>query len=206
MSYEIVELRRYTFLDGEVPNFARYFETIFPDVFLQLGCLVLGAFYVRGRPNEFLWFRGFPTYERRAEINTQIYDGPVWETYKPMVNTLIVDSDNVLLLRAVREMPVMPAVDFLKETPQGIVVAQIFNGVVDRPPHKTLRDGGLLVSVTEPNNFPRHPIRTDGPHTVWVGIARDEEMLAEWKREAEKEDAEIVVLEPAPRSRMRWIE
>jgi hypothetical protein len=115
---------------------------------------------------------------------------------------------------------------------QGVIVAQVFAikpGKVEAfvqqaeaafiSYRKTgLREAGVLVSLDVKNNFPQLPIRTDGPYLVWLGIAKDNQMLetqftpmvervlpsltaTDFLRGA----PELVILDPAPRSRLRWL-
>jgi hypothetical protein len=76
---------------------------------------------------------------------------------------------------------------------------------------------GALVTLDVPNNFPRHPIREDGPYLVWLGLAEDDQMLkARYTPLAERLLPELtatgllrrapeeIVLDPASRSRLRW--
>jgi hypothetical protein len=76
---------------------------------------------------------------------------------------------------------------------------------------------GVLVTLDAPNNYPRLPVRTDGPHLVWVGVVRDEAMLqtrlqpliertarALQEHGLLREAPELVLLDPTRRSRLRW--
>jgi len=112
------------------------------------------------------------------------------------MNSLMLDSDNVLLLRplsAERRIPVLPSVDPVKERKgaQGVVVAQIFavkpNSIdaFAKQAEATFasyraagaREAGVLVTLDVPNNFPQLPVRTDGPYLVWLGIVKDNKTL-----------------------------
>jgi hypothetical protein len=138
----------------------------------------------------------------------------------------------VLLLRPLRAVTVLPAVDPVAhaDRPRGIVVAQIFPVVADaagdlaaraeasfaRYRETGAREAGLLISLDKPNNFPRHPARTDGPFVVWLGLVPDDPALARLRAAIEGAAREIeatgllrgapetVVLDPTPRSRLRW--
>lgn len=137
-------------------------------------------------------------------------------------------------LHADRGIPVLPAVDPVCEEhgAQGVVVAQIF--AVKKGSEETfakqaeaafsayriegVHPAGVLVTLDVPNNFPQLPIRTDGPFLVWLGVVRDDavlkQKLAPLLASAEHALAatgmlrgrpERVVMDPTPRSRLRWL-
>jgi len=128
---------------------------------------------------------------------------------------------------------VLPAVDPLTEPrgAQGIVVAQLFTLKADAlnafPGQAEAsfasyrdagaREAGILVTLDAKNNFPQLPIRTDGPYLLWLGILPDNDTLEHRftplaERAAQslsaagllRRDPELIILDPAPRSRMRW--
>ena len=137
-------------------------------------------------------------------------------------------------LHADQGITVLPAVDPVTEEhgAQGIVVAQIF--AVKKGSEEAFAkqaeaafaayriDGvhpaGVLVTLDVPNNFPQLPIRTDGPFLVWLGVVRDnstlDKSLAPRLVSAEqsllaggllRSAPERVVMDPTPRSRLRWL-
>ena len=194
--FQVIEFRRYTVKQGEREHFAEYFETYFPEAFQQMGAIVFGQFFERKNPVGFTWMRGFKNTDARAIVNSSFYYGPLWREHASTMNSLMVDSDNVLLLRPLtttRGVPVLPAIDPIKEEKgaQGVVVAQIFalkpNSVdaFARQAEETFasyraagaREAGVLVSLDAPNNFPQLPVRTDGPYLVWLGIVKDNQTL-----------------------------
>lgn len=195
-NFSVVELRRYTTKPGERQHFARYFESFFPEAFEQLGAIIFGSFLERQDQFTFTWLRGFHDLDDQAIVNSAFYYGPLWKEHKSTINDLLVDSDNVLLLRplnAERETAVLPAVDPLREPAgaQGVVVLQIFavqpHGVAAfaeraEPTFASYRAVGVrevavLVTLDAKNNFPQLPIRTDGPYLVWVGVLKDDQAL-----------------------------
>jgi hypothetical protein len=235
-SYAVIELRRYTITAGGRQQFGRIFETYFPEAFQQAGAVALGHFDERSNPDRFTWIRGFRDWASRAVANRAFYDGPVWQEHRQAVNRYIVDSDNVLLLRPLypdSDMPALRAVDPVAEPlgARGVVVAQLFQaapGMLDACAlaaetgfasyrGRGVTEAGILVSIAEPNNFPRHPVREDGPWLVWIGVLRDDEALdalrpafahAAAVLEAAgllAAPAELLVLDPGRRSRMRWM-
>lgn len=129
---------------------------------------------------------------------------------------------------------VLPAVDPVTEEQgaQGIVVTQIF--AVKKGSEEAFAEqaqtafsayridgvhaAGVLVSLDVPNNFPQLPIRTDGPFLIWLGVVKDDATLDRQlaPRLAAAEQAlaasgllrgtpERVVMDPTPRSRLRWL-
>jgi hypothetical protein len=80
------------------------------------------------------------------------------------------------------------------------------------------RETGVLVTSDAGNNFPQLPVRTDGPYLVWLGLLKDNDTLQREftpvvERSAQALSAtgllrsapEYVVLDPTPRSRLRWL-
>jgi hypothetical protein len=133
-----------------------------------------------------------------------------------------------------RGVTILPAVDPVTELAgaQGIVVAQIFAVKADsveafaKEAETTfasyraagVREAGVLVTLDVTNNFPQLPIRTDGPYLVWLGILKDNQMLeTDFTPVAERSltsltatgllrgAPELIVLDPTPRSRLRWL-
>jgi hypothetical protein len=81
-----------------------------------------------------------------------------------------------------------------------------------------VQEAGVLVTLDVPNNYPPLPVRTDGPHVVWLGIAKDDEVLrTQFEPAAERTaqtlvrtgllrgEPELLVLDPTGRSRLRWL-
>lgn len=233
--YPVIELRRYAIKAGARERFARCFEGYFPEAFQQLGAIVFGQFMERRNDSWFTWLRGFPSLDARAEMNGEMYDGPLWKEHAARMNELLVDSDNVLLLRplaAGRGLPVLPAVDLGIDAAgaAGMGVLQIFPvkpgnteafaqqaaGELAAYQEAGVREAAVLVTLDVANNFPRHPVRSDGPHLVWVGLAKDdaaaERLLPLTERAAQsliaqgllRDAPELVLLDPTPRSRLRW--
>ncbi len=127
---------------------------------------------------------------------------------------------------------VMPAVDPVDEPhgAQGVVVAQIFavrkgdevafaqraQAAFAQYTGAKVRPAGVLVTLDVPNNFPQLPIRTDGPFLVWLGVVEDDTALRNFEAVASQVEhglestgmlrgtPERLVLDPTPRSRLRW--
>jgi len=196
--FQAIEFRRYTIKETgqEREQFAQYFDTYFPESFQQVGAIAAGSFLERKNQSGFTWIRGFHTIEDRATANAAFYGGSVWKEHKKTMNDLMIDTDNVMLLRPLspeRGLTILPAVDPVVEVngAQGIVVAQIFaikaNSVeaFAKEAETTfasyraagVREAGVLVTLDVPNNYPQLPVRSDGPFLVWLGILKDNQIL-----------------------------
>jgi hypothetical protein len=234
--FTVVELRRYALRDGEALAFARCFDSFFPEAFQQLGAIIFGQFVERAPGAAFAWLRGYPDMDTRLAVNRAFYDGPLWKEHAAATNDRLRDHTNVLLLTPIagRAVPVLPAVDPIREPAgaRGVAVAQVFavaphglaaftreaEAAFARYRDAGLREAGALVTLDAPNNFPRHPVRTDGPHVVWLGLAEDDRALStRFMPLADRilptlaatgllrSPPEQFVLEPSGRSRLRWL-
>lgn len=120
------------------------------------------------------------------------------------------------------------------DTARGVVVAQIFAIKPGERNVETFaaaaskrfagyrsagaRPLGVLTTLDVPNNFPQLPFRTDGPYLVWLGVVESDTILdarlsavaAGGAAALERTDLlrgspEWIVLDPTPRSRLRWL-
>lgn len=234
--FTVIEFRRYTVQDGERENFAKYFDAYFPEAMQQLGAIAAGQFLERENPSRFTWIRGFRSMDERAKANANLYYGPVWKEHRELMNGMMTSFDNVLLMESVEAgcgIAVLRAVDAVKEVDgmKGVAVAQIFpikSGSLKEFMRQAasefaaygsaaLRETGRFVTSDVPNNFPQHPVRSDGPFVVWFGIARDDAAMEQFRGAAERAakslestnllrgTPELVILDPTSRSRMRWL-
>lgn len=195
-NYQVFEFRRYTIKPGGREQFIAYFDAYFPEAFEQLGAMAIGQFAEKQNDSHFTWLRGFHSTFERPIANSAFYFGPVWREHKVVLNDLMLDSDNVLLLRplhADRDALVLPSVDPVKEPAgaKGVVVAQIFpikkqsgEGFIEKVDATFatyripgVREATVLTTLDAPNNFPQLPVRTDGPFMLWIGVAKDEETM-----------------------------
>lgn len=194
--FQVIEFRRYTVKEGERENFARYFESYFPDAFQQLGAICFGQFMERKNPSMFTWIRGFKNNDGRGTVNSAFYYGPLWREHSKVMNDRLLDASNVLRLRPLNpdsQITILPAVDPVAEKngAQGIVIAQIFQVKADSVEtfaqkagttfaayrDAGARQAGVLITFDGTDTFPQLPFRTDGPHLVWLGILQDDQML-----------------------------
>jgi hypothetical protein len=157
----IIELRRYRMKPGKRDELVELFEREFIEPQAAVGMPVLGIFREADEPDRFTWLRGFADMPVREKALNAFYGGPVWKAHREAANATMDDSDDVLLLPLAEVMG-----DDLRE------------GVV-RPWLAACRDAGaqlpaLFETEPSPNNFPRLPVRADGPVLV---------LLATWRHE-----------------------
>jgi hypothetical protein len=184
----IIELRQYTLHPGQRDVLVNLFDTEFIESQEAVGMKVLGQFRDLDRPDRFVWIRGFTDLSSRAEALGAFYNGPVWQAHRDLANSTMVDSDNVLLLRAAR-----PGSGFVPDDrprpprgaraiPQGLIVANIY--YFDAPVEPAfveffetvvaprLSAAGIpilasFVTETSVNTYPRLPVREHEPVFVW---------------------------------------
>jgi hypothetical protein len=95
----ILEHRNYLLKPNVLEHFIDYFEEHFIVTQEAVKMQVLGQYRIIGDPDHFVWLRGFSDMQTRLEGLQSFYGGPVWKKYGPAANDMMIDSDNVLLLR-----------------------------------------------------------------------------------------------------------
>ena len=189
-----VELRQYTVVPGKRDAFIPLFENEFIDTQEALGMRVIGQFRDLDDPNHFVWLRGFTDMPSRAKQLQEFYFGPVWKAHREEANAFFTDTDNVLLLHApatAAQLDLSRATRAPKgasENPNGALIATIyyFDAPVsanfvhsfDTTLAPALRKSGItpiahFVSETEPNNFPKLPVRETDHVFVWFAMYAD---------------------------------
>ncbi|WP_433360814.1 NIPSNAP family protein [Actinoplanes sp. CA-142083] len=174
----IVELRRYTLRPGRRDELIELFDREFVESQEELGMAVLGQFRDLDRPDAFVWLRGFPDMAVRGRGLREFYGGPVWKEHGPAANATMIDSDDVLLLRAIVPPPSAPRDD--SAAASGVTATIWYR---DRPFDDAFTrwfrsPDCLAVFSTEyaENNFPALPVR-EGEHAfVWFTRATGPEI------------------------------
>ena len=159
----VVELRQYTLHPGARDTLIDLFDAELVETQEAEGMDVIGQFRDVDDPDRFVWLRGFPSMEQRAESLAAFYGGPVWKAHRDVANATMLDSDDVHLLRPV---DTGFALEGRRRGEAGGLVATWITPLADEPPVTT---GSVLGSfVTEPseNTFPALRVRDDGPWRV----------------------------------------
>jgi len=180
---EVVELRQYKLVEGRRDAFAALFDDKFVDSQEVLGMRLVGQFGDHDDGDRFTWIRGFRDMAARERGLNGFYFGPVWKANRDAANPMLVDNDNVLLLR-----PAAPGLGFAPAPPRmpgaagGAVQVVIeylwklpdegFAGFFASEMKPALEAAGVgvvgaYVPLAEPNNFPALPVRDDRKLLVW---------------------------------------
>jgi len=196
-AYDLVELRRYAMRPGCRDTLIALFERAFIETQEAAGMVPVGHYRDLDDPDSYVWFRGFPQRAGRHDALEAFYTSPTWLEHRNDANATLLDSDNVLLLRAARagsgfdlEGLVRPAVT--ESAAESFVVVFLF--MLDGPPGEgfvsafehdvvsVVRDHARRVAafVTDEyaNDYPRLPVREGEWAAVVLGIAADADALA----------------------------
>jgi len=161
----IVELRQYTLHPGARDTLIEIFERHFIAGQEAEGITLLGRYRDLDNPDLFVWVRAFPDSAARAASLAAFYGGPVWRAHREAANATMIDSDNVLQLRPIREGriardgAIVATIAYLHR-PADDAFAATFEGEV--APQIAAAGGELLATFAtdeRPNDFPALPIR-----------------------------------------------
>lgn len=194
----VIEIRNYLLADGRTGDFIRYFEEHFLFSQRDEGMHVLGQFEVVDTPDRFVWIRGFEDMGARLRGLSGFYGGPFWQARRSEANAMILDSDNVHLLRplglSAGLVGALSLEDRAAEPPgvtspdAGIVAVDFYRaepGALERlvalfdlrawpalvaQGHRML---GHFVAELAPNDYPRLPVVQDPDLLVVLSAYRD---------------------------------
>ena len=212
----IVELRQYTLHDQQRDTLIDLFERQFIEPQEALGMKVIGTFRDLDRPDFFVWLRGFTDMDSRLSGLTDFYGGDVWKMHREVANATMLDSDNVLLLRApnvsasFKASPKRPALG--EQRSKGLVVATIFYfgsqadraaKLFDSEVKPALEKSGIpvlawFVPEAGANNYPRLPVREGERVLVW--FTRFEDAAQHARHSTRIADAQSILLPLLARS------
>ena len=193
----VVELRQYTLQPDTRERFIALFEREFIESQEELGITVIGQFRDLDDPNRFVWLRGFADMPARGKALPAFYaaPAPAWKAHREEANSMIVDSDNVLLLHATQPESefalarLTRAAQGERKDAAGVLAATIyyldapadadFIGFFEQQVRPALAASGIKVgayfaSETAANNFPRLSVREHEPVFVWFALYQDQ--------------------------------
>lgn len=97
---KVIELRDYLIKSGRRDEFINLFEENFTRSQNVLGGYTLGQYRVKGAGDNFFWIRGFKDMPARNKfLNDFYYGSPVWKQHKSAANSMLLNNDNVHLLK-----------------------------------------------------------------------------------------------------------
>ncbi|MEP6901285.1 MAG: NIPSNAP family protein [Actinomycetota bacterium] len=111
---QVIELRNYLLKPDTRDRFSDYFAEHFVDSQKDLGGYVLGQFTVKDNEDNFFWIRGFENMQTRSKFLSAFYYGPVWKEFGQAANEMMIDSDNVYLLKPLDELQIFRKKNALK--------------------------------------------------------------------------------------------
>lgn len=230
--HAVVELRQYKIVPGRRDEMIGVFERWFVESQEAEGMRLVGQFRDRDDPDRFTWIRSFPDMAARERSLNAFYFGPVWGAHRDEANPLLLDNDNVLLLK-----PLTPALAFEQPDtappvgeppePAGVIVATIHylwkdpaeglgplfaERIVPALAAAGLPVLGAYVPETRENTFPRLPVRQHEKVLVWFTKVENEAAWDEARArlaadpelaDAQERQAQVLRLSPTPRSRLR---
>ena len=171
----IVELRQYTLHPGRRDTLVDVFDRHLVDGQEAAGMRIVGQFRDLDDPDRFVWVRAFPDMDHRARSLAAFYGGPVWKAHSATANATMIDSDDVLLLHPIVDLPDQPQRPGPPRPPGSVVLAGVC--LTDRPGEfesvaPALAEAGgppLAWFETEhaPNTFPALPVREGVDAFVW---------------------------------------
>lgn len=98
----VLELRQHTLLPGHRDAQVALFEREFVVSQEACGIDLVGHFRDLDDPDRFVWLRGFRSLPARADALAAFHAGAPWRRHREVANAILLDSDDVLLLRPSR--------------------------------------------------------------------------------------------------------
>jgi len=184
----VLELRQYTLHPGRRDALVELFEREFIEPQEAVGMHVLGQFRDLDAPDRFVWLRGFPSMEARREALQAFYFGPVWRRHRDAANATMLDSNDVLLLKAAPGAAALPPAPARRPAPgedaatgavcigvcalQAPAEARFASFFAQRLAPLLVAHGAHLLAqyVTDAseNTFPRLPVREGERVFAWL--------------------------------------
>jgi len=168
----VLELRNYLLKPNVADEFKKYFNTYFVAPMHNLGGYTLGQFKIDKANDRFVWFRGFKNMKTRVKFLNDFYvDSKTWKDFGKGANDMMINSDNVYLLRPLTKSisanfldvsHKIVLVDFYRCNSTLDKVIALFNTeYVPFLENIEIKNTTLWVSEMQENDFPRLPAFQD---------------------------------------------
>lgn len=209
-AHSVLELRQYKIVEGKRDVFVELFDREFIETQEATGMRLIGQFRDVEDRDRFTWMRSFKDMKDRERALNEFYYGPVWAANREQANPMLLDNDNVLLLK-----PAAPRFAFAPATGRrvavgddpgapGLIVVTIhylwkdpvdgFTEFFEKEFAPLLEKAGMpvlgaFVPETSENTFPRLPVRQHEKLFVWfTQVANPEAYQAALKKLASQPD------------------
>lgn len=102
--FRVIEFRNYLLRPNVLARFHSLFNKRFVKPMTALGGFTVRQYRVKGGPDRFVWLRAFANMQSRLEFLKAFYlESEIWKAHKNEANSMMVNSDNVFLLRPLAE-------------------------------------------------------------------------------------------------------
>lgn len=207
----VIELRNYIVKTGSRDAFIHYFEEhlILPQE--ELKGYPLGQYRVKGYEDNFFWIRGFESMQTRSAFLPSFYYGSVWKQHRNAANGMLVNNDNVHLLRPLAWqqdslVPVATVSSSVLQPKNRIMVIDLYTSNSKRDQLMKvfakdylplmeqcgIKDFSLWISETKENDFPQLPVFQDKNIFVCISFFENELDYSEKMKTAESKMSETL--------------
>jgi hypothetical protein len=191
---KVIELRNYLVRRGRRDEFINLFEENFVQSQNLLGGYILGQYRVKGADDNFFWIRGFKDMPARNKFLNDFYFGsPAWKQHKSEANSMLLNNDNVYLLKPLNLKEGSNDAEFSFNTnwfgqEKGVVVIDFYTSntkrdkLIDFVKKKyaailnasKIETASFWTSETTPNDFTGLPVFQDKNLLVQITFYKDE--------------------------------
>jgi hypothetical protein len=191
---KVIELRNYLVRQGRRDEFINLFEENFTESQNILGGYTLGQYRVKGADDNFFWIRGFKDMAARHKfLNDFYYGSPAWKRHKNAANSMLLNNDNVYLLKPLnlKDSPNDAEPDFNTDwfgQEKGVAVVDFYTSNTKREKliefvkkkyaailnSSKIENTSFWTSETAPNEFPALPVFQDKNLLVQITFYKNE--------------------------------
>lgn len=182
---KVLEIRNYLLKPNLTYKFRDYFHSKFVTPMNELGGYTLGEFKIDNINDRFFWFRGFTDMKTRSKFLNDFYiNSTTWKEYGKGANEMMINSDNVYLLRPLKKEinngllktdKTFSVVDFYICNNTLEKVINLFDtAYIPFLKNLKIEDITLWVSEMAENDFPRLPVFQDKNLLVSITHYKDE--------------------------------
>ncbi len=191
---KVLELRNYLVRHGRRNEFINLFEENFVQSQNILGGYILGQYRIKGADDNFFWMRGFKDMPARYKFLNDFYFGsPDWKQHKSAANSMLLNNDNVYLLRPLDLEEDSNDIDFSFNTnwfgqEKGVAVVDFYTSNTKRDKlvefvkkkyaailnASKIENASFWMSETTPNDFTGLPVFQDKNLLVQITFYKNE--------------------------------